>query len=66
MVGDRALRTLERDRELAHRGRPLVEQAQDRVAEGMAERLDLGRLGERDSVGEIVVGRRFANHVSID
>ena len=56
MVGDRALRALERGRELGDGRGPLVEQAQDRVAEGMADRLDLGRLGQRDPVGEVVVG----------
>ena len=58
MVGDGALVPLQRDGQLAHRRRPLVEQAQDRGAEGMADRLYLGGLGERDPVGKVVVGRR--------
>ena len=63
VVGDGALVPLERDGQLAHRRRTLVEQAQDRGAEGMADRLHLGGLGERDPVGEVVVrGRRVASH----
>ena len=60
VVRDRALRPPEGGRQLGHRRRPLVQQAQDRVAHGMAERLDLGRRGERHSVGELVIGGSLA------
>jgi hypothetical protein len=62
VVGDRALRPLKRDRELAHGGRPLVEQAQDRRAEGMADRLDLGGPGERMAVDDPSVTGREQQH----
>ena len=67
VVGDRALRTVEGGRQLGHRRRPLVEQAQDRSAQGMADRLHLGGLCERHPVGEVVVrGCGLVRHRRID
>ncbi|HST25329.1 MAG TPA: hypothetical protein VLJ76_05020 [Gaiellaceae bacterium] len=63
VVGDRALRPLESGCQLGHRRGSLVEEAEDRRAEGMADRLDLGRPGERNPVSELVVGgSRVAAH----
>jgi hypothetical protein len=65
VVGDGALRALERGRQLGDRGRALVEQAEDGVAERVAERLDLRGLREPDPVGEVVVrGRRFGGQTN--
>ncbi len=66
VVGDGALRPLDRRRQLGHRRRPLVEQVQDRGAERMADRLHLRRGGESDPVGELVVRGRVADHGLID
>src|SRR6185295_9207329 len=57
VVRDGALRPPGRDRQLGHRRRPLMEQAQDRRAQRVPDRLHLGRRGQRDPVGELVVGR---------
>src|SRR5581483_9300575 len=56
MVGDRALRPVDRSRELAHRRRPLVQKPQDRRAERVADCLDLRGPGEGDPIGQLVVG----------
>ena len=56
VIGDGALRPAHRGGDLGHGGRPLVEQAEDRRPEWVADGPHLGRGGELQRVAKVVVG----------
>ena len=62
MVGDGALWSPNRLRQLGNAGCSLVEQAQDRRAQLVPDGLNLGRRGEFQPFGEVVVGSGLALH----